>query len=159
MTWSWLWTSRIPGEGFAFRSCQSWSFKKREQPQPPATLEFSPFQVSFCLSALSCQSTGLWWGSLSCTWSAERDVFRDEAHKNYQRNLRTKLFKITKWALGSQSVFSDRSPVDTQPPGGVWKNPSPQSHLILNQTPHPAPETSLHTHLLQVPEEKVVVFI
>lgn len=60
---------------------ESSSFKKREQPQPPAALEFSPFQVSFCLSALSCQSTGLWWGSLSCTWSAERDVFRDEVQR------------------------------------------------------------------------------
>lgn len=71
--------------------------------------------------------------------------FQRWSTEDYQRNLRTELFKITKWALGSQSVFSEHSPVDTQPPGGVWKNPFPQVLPHLKPSSSFCPGTPLST--------------
>lgn len=154
MTWGWLQTSKIQCEGFAFRSCQRVHVLQRGNSHIPLQLEFSPFQVSFCLSVLSCQSTGLWWGSLSCTWSAEREVFRDEVQRATRETWGLNYFKSQNEHWDLNQSFQSAALC------GHRRILSLRCHLILNPTPHSDLDTSsLHTHLLQVPEEKVVVFI
>lgn len=120
-------------------------FEKGEWPQPPPALELSPFQVSFCLSALSYQSTGLWWGSPSCTWSAERDVFRDEVQRTTRETWGQNYLKEQNEHWGLNQSFQSAA---------LWTHSlqvqsrrilSLRYHLILNPTPHSVLETPLST--------------